>query len=46
MRVTMGTKVCFFVLFLEVGSRKSEVGRRTLDVGIRSRKSEDPSWLS
>ena len=49
----MGTKVCFFVLFLEVGSRKSEVGsrksevgRRTLDVGIRSRKSEDPSWLS
>ena len=40
MRVTMGTKVCFFVLFLEVGSRKSEVGSRKADVGRWNSKSE------
>ena len=46
MRVTMGTQVCFFVLFLEVGSRKSEVGSRkseggrwTLEFEVGSRKS-------
>ena len=44
MRVTMGTKVCFFVLFLEVGSRKSEVGSRKSEVG--SRKADVGRWNS